>query len=774
VIAAAGDIACDPTNSNFNGGNGTSNACAQKATAGVISSIDPAAVLVLGDNQYYCGGYKAFQQSYDTSWGKFKGVTRPSVGNHEYLGSGGTDCDPSSTAAGYFKYFGSAAGSPGAGYYSFDLGSWHLIALNSNCTQAGGCGPTSPQGKWLAADLAAHSDQCLLAYWHIPLNTSSAYAATNSYQFWKQLHAAHADVILNGHAHDYERFAPQAPPATSQTNAGILDPANGIVQFVVGTGGANHTSLASANAPNTVINDKAAFGVLQMTLHATSYDFKFVPVSGSTFTDSGAGVACHNTSAGSPPPPTGGSSVTLVRDQVASGSTANLNVALSPASKVGDTLVATIALNAGSSAAVTSVTDSSGGSWTRGPIGFLTGTNSRVEIWYRLSAPAVSSVTIALSASKSVSANISEWAGSGWALDTSAGGGTPSATTASTPSVTTTGATDLVIGAVNYPAVAASSLDSRSFKSLRDFNSGTGVHGRAAYAVTSSVGSTTKTTWSLSTSTAGGGAILALKTSGNPLDKPPTVPAGLVAHSVTSSEVELAWRASTDGDSTPLAGYRVYRAGVEVGAVDAATTSYRDTGLKPATTYTYSVSAFDTASPPNESAQSPTVSVATRSSSTDGTTTLTPIADTYASSAQPTVSYGAQPALYVDADGMKQSYLKFNLSGITGTVTSATLRIHAGSSQNTGYAVFAVADGNWGESRLNWNNRPAFATSSSGSSGPASSGTWTTVSLPPSLVQRAAGGVLSLGLSTTSKTNLKLTSKEAGAGTTPQLVLAVS
>ena len=210
VIAAAGDIACDPTNSSFNGGNGSSSSCRQKYTSDLLVNAGLAAVLPLGDNQYYCGGYQAFLQSYDLSWGRVKSITRPVVGNHEYLTSGGTDCTSANAgAAGYFNYFGSAAGNPGQGYYSYDIGTWHLIALNSNCGDAGGCSSSTPQGQWLAADLAAHPNFCTLAYWHIPLFSSGGRASSNTKSIWQTLYNNNVDVVLNGHDHIYERFAPQ-------------------------------------------------------------------------------------------------------------------------------------------------------------------------------------------------------------------------------------------------------------------------------------------------------------------------------------------------------------------------------------------------------------------------------------------------------------------------------------------------------------------------------------------------------------------------------------
>ena len=241
------------------------------------------AVLALGDTQYACGGFAAFQQSYDLSWGRVKSITHPVVGNHEYLTSGGTDCSPTANAAGYFQYFGAAAGSASKSYYSFNLGAWHLIALNSNCTQAGGCGPTSPQGKWLAADLAANKSMCTLAYWHIPLFSSGGRASSNTLKLWQQLYAAHADLILDGHDHIYERFAPQTP-------AGVADPVNGIREITVGTGGANHTSLRTL-AANSVVTNTNSFGILELTLHTTSYSWSFMPAVGS-FRDSGS-ASCN-------------------------------------------------------------------------------------------------------------------------------------------------------------------------------------------------------------------------------------------------------------------------------------------------------------------------------------------------------------------------------------------------------------------------------------------------------------------------------------------------
>ena len=285
VIAAAGDIACDPADANFANGSGNPSACRQKFTSDLLVNAGLSAVLDLGDNQYFCGGLPAFLQSYDLSWGRVKSITHPSVGNHEYLTAGGTGCDiTNEAAAGYFQYFGSAAGTPGQGYYSFDIGAWHIIALNSNCGDIGGCSPSSAEYQWLQSDLSSHKNLCTLAYWHIPLFSSGGRAAINTQALWNLLYSKNADLILNGHDHIYERFAPQDPSA-------VADPSRGIREFIVGTGGSNHTAIAQV-AANSEVRNTNTYGVLKLTLHSTGYDWKFQHESAGSFSDSGTDV-CH-------------------------------------------------------------------------------------------------------------------------------------------------------------------------------------------------------------------------------------------------------------------------------------------------------------------------------------------------------------------------------------------------------------------------------------------------------------------------------------------------
>jgi hypothetical protein len=282
VIGAAGDIACAPANLSFNGGAGTTSACRQRYTADLLQNRGLSAVLALGDDQYDSGALAEFLGSYDATWGKVNALMRPIPGNHEYGTAG---------AAGYFDYFNGVgqatgrAGERGKGYYSFDVGSWHLIALNSNCASVGGCAAGSPQESWLRSDLAAHPDACTLAYWHHPrFNSGYTGNTTSTGPLWDALYAAGADVVLNGHSHDYERFAPQNPSAGA-------DPARGIREFVVGTGGEDHHSLGTIQ-PNSQVRNVDTFGILRLTLRAGSYTWQFVPEAAGTFTDAGS-QSCH-------------------------------------------------------------------------------------------------------------------------------------------------------------------------------------------------------------------------------------------------------------------------------------------------------------------------------------------------------------------------------------------------------------------------------------------------------------------------------------------------
>ena len=243
-----------------------------EATANLLDGI-AGTVVTLGDNVYDNGTITEYNNCYNPSWGRHKARTKPSAGNHEYNTPG---------AVGYYEYFGAAAGDPAKGYYSYDLGDWHIVVLNSNIAREAG----SAQEQWLLQDLAASGRSCTLAYWHHPRFNSGASHGNNTtvQALWQALYDLNADVILNGHEHTYERFAPQTP-------AGVADPARGIRQFIVGTGGRSHYTLGTLQ-PNSQVFNGSTYGVLKLTLSAGSYSWQFVPVVGASFTDSGT-TSCH-------------------------------------------------------------------------------------------------------------------------------------------------------------------------------------------------------------------------------------------------------------------------------------------------------------------------------------------------------------------------------------------------------------------------------------------------------------------------------------------------
>ncbi|HEV2297860.1 MAG TPA: metallophosphoesterase [Candidatus Acidoferrales bacterium] len=247
------------------------------ATAKIIESI-PGTVAALGDLALSDGTAEEFANCYDKTWGAFKSRTRPAPGNHEFHSSGATP---------YFDYFGAAAGDPKKGYYSYELGAWHIVALNGECKDIGGCQAGSPEEKWLREDLRAHAASCTLAYWHEPLFSSGAAHGNNAnyHDFWQDLYNANATIVLNGHDHDYERFAPQDPE-------GKADPARGVREFVVGTGGNHERTFSATPQPNSEVRMTNIFGVLKLTLHPRSYDWEFIPEAGRMFRDAGSG-ACH-------------------------------------------------------------------------------------------------------------------------------------------------------------------------------------------------------------------------------------------------------------------------------------------------------------------------------------------------------------------------------------------------------------------------------------------------------------------------------------------------
>jgi Calcineurin-like phosphoesterase len=258
VVAGAGDISCNQE--------ATPRTCHQQATAELLEAIDPDRVLTLGDNQYPSGAYADFVSFYDPTWGRFRGRTLPSPGNHEYLTPGAT---------GYFRYFEGRAGPSGRGYYAYRLGAWYIISLNSERNMS----PGSAQYTWLRDRLRGHRDvKCVLAYWHRPrFSSGSGGNQLDTKPLWDLLYRYHADVVLSGHDHDYERFR-RKDPSGNITSRGIRE-------FVVGTGGHSLTGWGKIKAGSIVRYNKS-FGVLKLTLWQASYSWRFIPEEG-PFTDRG-------------------------------------------------------------------------------------------------------------------------------------------------------------------------------------------------------------------------------------------------------------------------------------------------------------------------------------------------------------------------------------------------------------------------------------------------------------------------------------------------------
>ncbi len=261
-LLAAGDIAdCDSS-----GDEATA-----KLLEVLIKQNKDAIIAPLGDNVYPSGSLKRYRDCYEPSWGQFLNRTKSAQGNHDFSGGTGED---------YYAYFGKAAGPPGKGYYSYALGEWHVVVINSNCWAVGGCGAGSPQLEWLKQDLKANPTKCTLAYWHHPRFSSGPHGnAEEMRAVWNALDDAGADLVLSGHDHDYERFAPLGKDGQPD--------ASGMRQFVVGTGGKSHYPALFVK-PGSQVRNSSAFGVLNLSLSADGFAWRFVGVAGSSLKDSGS------------------------------------------------------------------------------------------------------------------------------------------------------------------------------------------------------------------------------------------------------------------------------------------------------------------------------------------------------------------------------------------------------------------------------------------------------------------------------------------------------
>jgi hypothetical protein len=258
LVYAAGDI-------------GDCNSSADLETSLLLDATqDP--ILGIGDLAYPSGTAAAFANCFDPVWGRHRARMRPVPGNHEYAQANATP---------YYDYFGAAAGQVGKGYYSFDVGEWHVVALNSNCSQVS-CAAGSEQEAWLRQDLASNSRACTLAFWHHPRFSSGFHGNSSSVgPLWRALEEAGAEIVLSGHDHGYERFV-------AQSDAGVATP-NGMVQFVVGTGGTALRSFTRSQPANSAVRNASAHGVLSLALRPGGFDWQFLAIPGQTFGDQGSG-----------------------------------------------------------------------------------------------------------------------------------------------------------------------------------------------------------------------------------------------------------------------------------------------------------------------------------------------------------------------------------------------------------------------------------------------------------------------------------------------------
>jgi chitodextrinase len=742
VVYAGGDIACDPTDSalNTNGpGLGSATRCAQMRTSNLMIGQTADAVIALGDLQYNSGTLSNFNAVYDPSWGRLKSITKPVIGNHEGTSATG--------GAGYCSYFGSAAHcnssgrQGGAAFYSFDVGAWHVVVLNSNCTAAGGCDVGSPQYQWLADDLATKSTPCTMAVWHHP-RWSSGHDGSNAFMhpIWQLFHASGGDLVLAGHSHDYERFAPL-------DGDGAINATTGMRSFVVGTGGAFFTGLSGA-ATGSQVRQNTTFGILKLVLNATNYSWTFVPEAGRTFTDSGS-QACRTGGGGDTTPPSAptGLAVTnatadrvdlkwnaasdnvgvteyrVVRDGTLAGTTnGNLtfsDTAVSPSTNYSYTVQAVDAAGNTSdpSAAVAVTTPPSGGSVRT----FLAtadatlaqatpttpnGTGSRLAVDTSPVNDALVKFNLANCTSAS-NAILRLTVGSSTDDASSSGGAVFGTNNAPWSEATVTWnsapAKNATATATRNTAVALNQTVSFDVSPLVRGNGEitlrvSGLSSDAVRYLSREAGTDlTDPQLQVGCSTGGGDT------------QAPTVPGNVTATVVSSTAVDVSWAESTD--DVGVTGYRVYRDGVRVATTTGSQRTFSDAGLQPSTTYSYTVDAVDASG--KSSGQSAPATVTTPAGTPPPTTlTFAPTDDATIDQSAPTANFGTANRVTVDSSPVNDILMRFTVTGCT-SVTAAKLRmtIGSGSTDNSGKGgdFRAAVNSNWSQGTVTWNTAPAAA-----------------------------------------------------------------
>jgi chitodextrinase len=872
VIFAVGDIACAP------GSAQTSTTCHERQTSDIVLAGAAAKALPLGDLQYDSASLSNLQNSYNNTWGRFKSITTPVIGNHE------------GSASGYWDYFyGSGVnsgplGARGKGWYSYNVGAWHLIALNSNCDRVS-CTAGSEQEQWLKADLAANPAACTLAYWHHP-RWSSGHDGDGTFMqpMWQDLYNADADVALVGHSHDYERYAPQ-------NASGQLDNARGIREFVVGTGGAFFTGISSAR-PNSQVRQNNTYGVLKLTLHPTSYDWQFVPEPGKTFTDSGTD-SCHGPGGPAPPP----------TDTQAPTAPTNL-AASSPNSTRVD-----LTWNASSdNIAVTGyeifrngtlITTTSGTTFADTPV--TAGTSYTYQVRAIDAAGNRSAFSNSVPITTAAAGNVIEVAPEADAhvrqasptsnygtVDLRADGGTDPAvdsylkftlngvgpvqnaklrlyaftSTVDGPAVysTDTAWSETGLNWNTRPATTSPATDDKTSiasNSWVEYNVSSFVTGNGTYSFRLAQTSTDGVDfYSREFSNAALRPRLVVTTIPGGDGQSPTPPSGLSASAPTPNRIDLAWNGSTD--NVGVTGYEVFRGGSLLATVTG--TTFSDTAVSPGTSYSYQVRALDAATnrsgfsntatatvpnpPDNEAPTTPGNLTATASSATQvdlswnaagdnvgvsgyeifrngallttknatshadttvsmataysyqvraldaagnrspfgSTVTVTtpaqttfriaPEADARVTESSPATNYATS---YLRADGAADpdvdSYLRFPVTGVAGTIQSAKLRVYAYSGTVDGPTVYATAT-NWSETAINWNTRPPMTSGPVADTANVATNSWAEYNVTPIVT---GNGTYSFRLASASTDGIDIRSREhTDATVRPELVLTVT
>jgi chitodextrinase len=778
ILLAAGDIAgCD------------SNGDEETAT---LLDGQTGTIATLGDNAYPNGTAEEFSSCYAPSWGRHRDRTFPAPGNHDYLSSG---------AAPYYAYFGDRAGPPGRGYYSYDLGAWHIVSLDSNCSViAGGCGAGSPQEQWLKADLAASAALCTLAYWHhASFSSGTTHGPSDRMRaLLDVLHAHHADIVLTAHEHHYERFAPQTPDRIASSS--------GIRAFVVGTGGRSPTyPFGSPPAPNSELRVNGVRGVLKLTLRAAGYDWQFLPVPGQTLSDTGTG-ACHGAPAPDSTAPTAASGLTASSP---SGSRVDLawtagsdNVGVAGYRIFRDNVeVATTSATSWTDTTVTPAT-----SYTYHVVAYDAALN--------VSPPSNTATVTTRSADRTLtfvpsadatieSANPARNFGSATTLQADAspvrgflvkfnvsGVGSASVVDAKMRLYVTNpsnrggdfraigaGWTETTVNWQNAPAGGAvvGSLLRTVQGSWSEISLPSGVvTGDGDVAFRAESPSTDGVDYISREGTAALRPQLVVTVS-DPVAKDveaPSKPTGLTATATPSGAVDLVWNASSD--NVRVAGYRILRDGTEI--ITTSSTAYTDTSVAPGTRYAYQVAASDGAGNVSEPSDAVFVTTATPPPPPPpppGPRTLTfaPSADATIVSGTPSGNFGTTNMLEADNSPVKGFLIRFDVNGVgPATVTSAKLRLHVTNASDRGGDFRATSNG-WTENAVTWATAPA-AGALVASLGTVAAGSWQEFELAGGAV--AGDGAFSFRISSPSADGAAYDSREAGPALAPQLILTVT